>query len=364
MLEKPKLSCLYIYLTDACNLKCTHCWQSAPLDNTGKYSRLEFDQCRSFIDDAIDMGLTSVTFSGGEPLLNKDFPKFAGYFNQKGIYMNLETNGLLLSNPGILETIKKAKIHCAVSLDGVTPGTHNQHRGSKTAYDRTVKNLKLLDETNLDYQIIMAISKFNYHELIPLLDWVKQELNHCGTFKINVVSMLGRAEEMDKKGLLFKPHERPQLTEDVAGIIDKYPFKISLHIDPVFFSFKNLMRGFSCGGHCGYRSALSILANGKISICSLGKEVSSYVFGHVTNIDLRDQWEKNPLLNAIHGDTHLNLKGICSQCIFRMRCLGGCRANTLFATNDFFASNPVCQAYYDSGHFPKSRLIQPDNQAM
>ncbi|MGE5342707.1 MAG: radical SAM protein [Candidatus Omnitrophota bacterium] len=360
MLEKSKLHSLYIYLTDACNLKCTHCWQSAPLDESGKYSRLEFEPCRRFIDDAIDMGLKGVTFSGGEPLLNKEFPKFAEYLTRKGIHMNLETNGLLLSNPGIIDTIKNGMIYCAVSLDGVKSETHNLHRGVKTAYDRTVKNLKLFDETGLYYQIITAVSKFNYHELIPLMEWIQKELKHCNTLKINIVSAVGRAKEMEEKGLLFKPHELPQITEDIAPLIDKYPFKISLHIDPVFFSFKNLMRKYSCGGHCGYRSSLSILANGKVSICSLGKEIPTYVFGHVTTIDLKDQWENNVLLNAIHGDTHLNLKGICSQCIFRMRCLGGCRAGTLFLTNDFFSPNPVCQEYFDSGYFPESRLINPN----
>jgi len=322
---------------------------------------LEFEQCRCFIDDAKEMGLTGVTFSGGEPLLDNDFHKFADYLTQKGIHMNLETNGLLLSKPAILDTIKRNMVYCAISLDGVTPETHNKHRGVKTAYERTVNNLKLMDEINLYYQIITAVSKFNYHELIPLLDWVKKELKHCNTVKINIVSTLGRAEKMNQKGLLFKPHELPQITEDIAPIIDKYPFEISLHIDPVFFSFKNLMRGFSCGGHCGYRSSLSILANGKISICSLGKEVPAYVFGHVSDIDVKNLWETNPLLNTIHGDTHLTLKGVCSQCIFRSRCLGGCRAEALFHTGDFFAANPVCQEYYDSGLFPKSRLIHADN---
>ncbi len=75
---KAELFSLYIYLTDQCNLQCIHCWQSAPLAGSGKYSSLKFEDCKNFLDDAGDMGLSGVTISGGEPLMNKDFHKFAG----------------------------------------------------------------------------------------------------------------------------------------------------------------------------------------------------------------------------------------------------------------------------------------------
>ena len=83
----------------------------------------------------------------------------------------------------------------------------------------------------------MAVSKFNYHELIPLLDWIKEKYKYCVSFKINVIRRLGRAAGMNKKGLLFKPEEYPQVTEDISKIFGKYPFEVILHIDPVFFSF-------------------------------------------------------------------------------------------------------------------------------
>jgi radical SAM protein with 4Fe4S-binding SPASM domain len=89
--------------------------------------------------------------------------------------------------------------------------------------------------------------------------------------------------------------------------------------------------------------------------------MDKYTFGHVSTIDVREVWENNSILNEIHENTHTKLKGICSNCIFRTRCFGGCRAQALCAYGDFFAPNPYCQAYYDSGKFPESRLIHATN---
>lgn len=354
---EPELRSLYIYLTDECNLHCMHCWQSAPLAGKGKYSNLKFNDCKNFLDDAIVMGLKNITFSGGEPLLNSEFHKFAEYFYRNYIHMSMETNGMLISDKEILNSIKNYKVYCAISLDGVNPETHNKHRGSSDAFQRTVLSINKLEQEKINYQLIMSISKFNYHELIPLLDWINERGRYCNKFKINLVNPLGRAERMNKKGLLFKAEEFPKITEDIAVLVNKYRFEIILHIYPAFFSFKNLMLRFCCGWHCGYEFQLSILANGNVSICSLGKQVDKYIFGHVSIIDVKNVWENHPVLADIHENPHTKLKGVCSKCIFRKHCLGGCRAESLVAYGNFFAPNPLCQAFYDSGKFPKKFLI-------
>jgi len=356
---KESIKYIYMYLTDECNENCSHCWQSAPLAGKGVHSSLQFNKCEKFLNDLVEMGLKKTTISGGEPTINPELKKFAEYFYKKSIHVSMETNGILISDIEILNTIKNYNIYCAISLDGVNPETHNKHRGRIDAYQCTIRSIEKLEQEKIKYQLIMSISKFNYHELIPLLKLIKESFKYCDTFKINIVTGLGRAIQMKRKDLLFKAEELPGITEDVAALIDKYPFKIILHIDSVFFSFKNLMLKYSCGGYCGYKYALSILANGNISICSLGKQMDKYIFGHVSTIDVKDFWKNNPILANIHKSTYIELKGICSNCIFRRRCLGGCRAEALCAYGDFFAPNPICQDYYNSGKFPTSRLIDP-----
>lgn len=71
---------LYLYLTDSCNLKCLHCFQNALV--VGSY--LKFEDCKDFLDQSLELGLSSVTLSGGEPLLSPDFDLFLEYFFHAG----------------------------------------------------------------------------------------------------------------------------------------------------------------------------------------------------------------------------------------------------------------------------------------
>ena len=352
------LRSLYIYLTDRCNLSCTHCWQSAPYDEFSRPPDLSLDACEAFLDQAMNMGLRDITFSGGEPLLNREFGRFCRYFGEHNVQMAMETNGMMIPHNGHLDAIREHSIYCAVSLDGATPKVHNAQRGNRHAFSRTVRALDTLEAAGVTFQVIMAISKQNHHELVPLLDFISERYENCDVVKINVTDSIGRAQEMEAENLLFAPAELPRLTEEVGGLIDKYPFAVILHVDPAFFSYRDLGRCYSCGGHCGYKVSLSVLANGNVSICSLGKEVKKYVFGHVSSIKLREIWESHPLLCTIHGDNlHLKLNGVCGRCIFRKDCLGGCRALAVCTYGDFFAPHPTCQSYYEAGEFPKARLI-------
>ncbi|RKX76672.1 MAG: hypothetical protein DRP60_07290, partial [Spirochaetes bacterium] len=57
---------LYIDVTDACQLRCRHCCSSS-----GKAAEEEMSdkEIFSLIEQASDMGITKLVFSGGEPLI-------------------------------------------------------------------------------------------------------------------------------------------------------------------------------------------------------------------------------------------------------------------------------------------------------
>lgn len=349
------LRCLYVYLTDDCNLSCTHCWRAAPSIGTVPRSVLRLEACARFFHDALSLGLRSVIFSGGEPLLNPEFTDFVRMLSGLGVGCCVETNGMLLKGAR-LEAIKTCRVMCAISVDGATAETHNRQRGRPDAFGKTIEGLRHLEAAGLGYQVIMAISRSNYHELAPLLTWIGQEFPHCNTVKINIVMAEGRGSDMQAAGLLFNASELPGIVEQVATLRAGYRFRIMVHVDPAFVSLRNLKAGVTCGGRCGYHKALSILADGSVSICSLGQMFPDYVFGHVSTIDLEQVWREHPTLRTIRDGSYTRLTGVCSRCIFRRACLGGCRAHALAVYGDVFAPAPLCQAYYESGTFPQSRL--------
>ncbi|MDQ2862028.1 MAG: adenosyl-hopene transferase HpnH, partial [Pseudomonadota bacterium] len=76
-----------------CNLACAGCGK---IDYPGEIlnQRLSFDQCMEAIDEA---GTPVVSIAGGEPLLHRDMPRIARGFLDRGKYVILCTNALLLT---------------------------------------------------------------------------------------------------------------------------------------------------------------------------------------------------------------------------------------------------------------------------
>ena len=100
--------------TYKCNLNCKHCYLEA-----GNISKMELstEEAMKVVDQIADFGVTSLAFSGGEPLMRKDFFEVARHAVDAGLYVSVATNGTLLNE----ETVRKLKeigVHYVeVSLD-------------------------------------------------------------------------------------------------------------------------------------------------------------------------------------------------------------------------------------------------------
>ena len=90
--------------TKTCNLKCRHCYMNS---DAQKYEgELTTEEAKRFIDDLAEFNVPVLLFSGGEPLMRKDFFELAEYAAAKGIRPTLSTNGTLITRE-VAERIKK-----------------------------------------------------------------------------------------------------------------------------------------------------------------------------------------------------------------------------------------------------------------
>lgn len=80
---------LFISLTNACNLRCSHCYMYAG-DIT--IEELPLSEWKHILTDFSHHGFDTVTFSGGEPLL---YPWFAELCHSLGYTISVLSNGLL-----------------------------------------------------------------------------------------------------------------------------------------------------------------------------------------------------------------------------------------------------------------------------
>jgi cyclic pyranopterin phosphate synthase len=115
---------LRVSLTDRCNLRCQYCMPADGLDWMPSEQVLTDDEVIRLIEVAVTrLGVTSVRFTGGEPLLRKGLPAIVAAAHQFGAQTALTTNGLGLQH--MARALQDAGLdRVNVSLDSVDAASY------------------------------------------------------------------------------------------------------------------------------------------------------------------------------------------------------------------------------------------------
>jgi len=95
-------------ITGRCNLRCRHCYMSAP---EAKYGELSTAECLRIIDQIEAAGIGSVSLTGGEPLVRSDFWQLISALRQKRIVIRqIYTNGVLITDEWLARLKRRWKM--------------------------------------------------------------------------------------------------------------------------------------------------------------------------------------------------------------------------------------------------------------
>jgi SynChlorMet cassette radical SAM/SPASM protein ScmF len=353
-IANPLLTSLYLYLTDHCNLSCGHCWIS-PKVSADPQNGIRLDALKKCISEAKSLGLQGVKLTGGEPLLYRDLDELLSFLASDELEISIETNGTLFDR-NMLESFQSSKVEqISVSLDAASAEVHDEIRGQKGSFQRSLKGLRLLADYGLNFQIIMTLQRKNRKEIPGLISL--SEMLGAGSLKINPLQPCGRAMAAFRRGDNLELDELVHLYRTVEQEWSR-PVNLEIFFDlPLaFLSIEEIRRRGNC--ECKILNILGVLANGDFSICGIGQTVDDLRMGNLSRVSICDVWQNNPVLKELRQSLPRKLKGICHHCIFKFQCLGGCRANAYALAREFYAPYFLCQEFFDSGLFPSSRYIR------
>lgn len=359
----PPLRSLYIYVTNECNQHCPHCWIMPAQEGHGGLGAPSLSDYLGFIDAARPLGLKYVKVTGGEPLLRRETFSILQHTAQAGISSTLETNAMLIGGEEV-SFLAQHKIHVGLSLDGASAEVHDRRRGLIGAFERTMHGLGLLAAVGVPFTVTCAVSRGNLGEIEKILELLSEvETQSQITFKINPIVPMGRALSITQRADTLEPHELLQLAETVGRQLlprfSRYGLRIMLQLEPAFFPIDVMLhgRGLMCAHHCGFLNLISVLADGCISLCGVGYTQRQLAMGNIrNNYNLMELWNTHPTLAETRRTVRRRLTGACAHCLFHPICLGGCRAAAITADGSLASSSPWCQALYDAGLFPTTRL--------
>ncbi|MGP3667052.1 MAG: radical SAM protein [Candidatus Bathyarchaeota archaeon] len=343
--------------TQLCNLHCKHCYASAGLPSIGE---LNTNEALKVVDKLADAGVTILAFSGGEPLIRKDFFQVLERANSYGIFTAVATNGTLLSK----DTVKRLKHegigYVQISLDGAKPETHENFRGVPGVFEKAINGIKNCVEEGIFVEVATTATKLNYLEILEIV-------NLCGKLDVDWWMMYnfvptGRGRFIIENDL--SPEEREKLLEslwfklrsnikpDVLSTAPQYArvalqteeklekkAKEELIIPTHFYNphlYGQLVDLSEFIGGCGAgRFYCAIEHDGSITPCVF----FPLKVGEILKDNFEEIWEKNKVFQELRNREVL--KPNCGVCKFKYVC-GGCRARAYGYFGDYLAPDPGC----------------------
>jgi radical SAM protein with 4Fe4S-binding SPASM domain len=342
--------------TNRCNLNCQHCYQDASANPSP--GELSTEEAFDVVDQLADSSVVALSFSGGEPLIRKDFFEVARYAHGKGLYISLATNGTLITS----RVAKKLKDHGVeyidVSLDGASAETHDSFRGVKGSFDSAVRGIRACVEAGLYTCVATTITKRNFHEVENLIRLAKR-LKVRRFILFNFIPT-GRGKDIVEVDL--SPEEREELlkrlyrelvakvTGDEEGIecfatapqLARVALQASESREAIPLAhYGRIGRSGAVlaefiGGCGAGRIYCGINPDGKVLPCVFMEDL---VVGDLRKEPFEEIWVKSKVLQELR-DRDL-LKGRCGRCPYRFVC-GGCRARAYGYFGDYLMPDPGC----------------------
>ena len=333
-------------VTRACNLSCLHCHVSA---REAMPDELNLKEAMHAIDEMASLGTEAVIFSGGEPLLRKDFVlALADHCNSRGIITAILSNGLLITPHTALQLQEAGIKAIGIPIDSVVPEKHDHLRNLPGTFNKAVSAIRTCLEIDLEVIITTMALKDTYSEMPQRLEF----LNNLGVDEVAVYDLVpvGRGKNVMDQAMtqeqrvnlirwLQSKQEDTEMTFAMSGGTPLYPeIALEMHrshgTKPKDLLVKEFWVHNCIGCHAG-NMYFSLRPNGDVYPCTF----LPIKAGNIRKQSLTDIWRNSEVLNSLRQ--RQNLKGECGGCKYREVC-GGCRGRAYACTGDYLETDPVC----------------------
>jgi mycofactocin radical SAM maturase len=158
--------CLTWELTYGCNLACVHCLSSSGVSDPAELTTAE---AIAFIDELRAMQVFYVNIGGGEPTLRPDFLEIVEHAVAHNVGVKFSTNGTTMTRQRAKRYAAMDYLDIQISLDGATPETNDQVRGSGT-FEAAVRAMSRLADAGMKaFKVSVVVTRHNAGQLPQLL---------------------------------------------------------------------------------------------------------------------------------------------------------------------------------------------------
>ena len=354
--------------TGRCNCRCRHCYMSAPSGHAGDFSH---EECMQIIDQMEAAGIQTVSLTGGEALVRKDFREITERLTEAGIQIDVIYSNGILVNEDLLRSLEKMgqRPEFNMSFDGI--GRHDWLRGIDGAEEKVLRAFALCKEHGFPTGAEYCLHRENMEvlrESVKLLGSLG-----CRSLKVNGLSAEGEAQGIreyiltDDEMYQFFLDYIPQFYEDgePLEIMLSEMFMTNGKKKACVPCAKNFGKK-DCGNYCmcaHARNRMYLSPDGYIVPCiPIGSvENGRNRFPRIRDMSLTQALQDSFYMSFI--DTRLcqyfKENPECEVCEYRNRCAGGCRGQAA-ETGSLMSKDLRTCTFFKSGWYEKTGALMKE----
>jgi radical SAM protein with 4Fe4S-binding SPASM domain len=339
-------------VTQACNLRCVHCYASAtPGPAPGE---LSYAEGLKFLDDLRDFRVPAVLFSGGEPLARPETPDFIGYAQSIGLAGTLSTNGLLIDDPMADRLATLGLKYAGISLDGRRE-RHDKLRGLAGAYHGALDAVRRCRDRGIKVGLRFTVHALNVDDLDEIFDvCLEHDVQRLCIYHLAYAGRGGRMQKVD-----LSPDQTRRV---VARIMNRtrrihaagFPLEVLTvgnHADAAYLvamleredpaaAASALQKLRATGGN---RSGCNIAAVDPMGNVHYDQFSWHYTCGNIREAPFSEIWSRasDPRL-AILRNRKRFLPERCQSCRYLDICNGNLRSRAEGASGNWLGEDPSC----------------------
>jgi pyrroloquinoline quinone biosynthesis protein E len=326
----PKPFSLIAEITHRCPLHCLYC--SNPLELQRTENELSTADWQRVFREAAQLGILHVHLTGGEPLARKDLPELIRSAREAGLYVNMITSGVGLTEPRLAELVEAGLEHLQLSFQDVDEVSANHIAGARS-HALKLALVPVLKRSPLAFTVNLVVHRMNLDRLEDFIA-LAEDL-HPDRLEIAHVQYYGWA--LKNRSLLMPTQEQVDRSIPIVEAA-RQRLKGKIHLEAVFPDYYASFPK-ACVGGWG-RQMVLIDPIGQAMPCHAAAVIPGLHFDNVREHDLAWLWNSSPAFNRFRGDSWMS--ETCLACPRKEKDFGGCRCQAYLLTGDAEAIDPVC----------------------
>lgn len=317
-------------LTYRCPLKCPYC--SNPLEMRRYTNELDTAAWTRVLQEAAELGVVQVHFSGGEPMVRSDLADLVRAARKYDLYSTLSTGATQADEPTLCGLREAGLDALQVSVQDTRQASNDWLAGT-ASFEKKQQAVEAACGLGFPVTLNMVLHRHNLDhvdEAIRLAEaWrvEKIELAHTqylGWAFRNRATLLPTRTQLDRA--VEAVHAARERLDGVMEIV---------HVLPDYFQQypKACLHGWAS-------TFLTVAPDGAVLPCQTAREIPGFDFPSVRDASLERIWFDAPVFRRFRGVDWMPEP--CRGCDRREIDFGGCRCQAFLMTGDPAATDPVC----------------------